>query len=254
MTELDQGMEQVDLDSEGTTGEALQNEGEQSASTQTTQVGSDDTFFDPNDLPDELIPAYKQMQASYTKKMQNISGNKEKLEAYDAFAADPIGTLQKLSQQYGYQMVQGSKEQTEWQPQSWDEVMAKAKQEALKELAPVIGDLRKSNMETRLDKDYPDWRQYEDEMVNIVTKHPTLAQDPDMLYHMALPKKVIEGRAMKQALAKVNGQSQAAQVSGKSTTNKSPNQKPTGSLSLDEAVKYAKAELAKKGIRPPADY
>ena len=52
------------------------------------------TFFDPNSIPEELKPAYKQMQAAFTKKMQGISGDKQKIEAYNAFMSDPIGQMQ----------------------------------------------------------------------------------------------------------------------------------------------------------------
>jgi hypothetical protein len=35
-----------------------------------------------------------------------------------------------------------------------------------------------------LDKTYPDWGMYEDEMTRLVIKHPSLRNDPDLLYKM----------------------------------------------------------------------
>jgi len=56
-----------------------------------------DTFFDPSALPEELKQPYGQMQAAFTKKMQKLSESREKVEAYDAFMADPTREIQRLA-------------------------------------------------------------------------------------------------------------------------------------------------------------
>lgn len=57
-----------------------------------TGEGSEESFFDPNQVPEELKPAYKQMQAAFTKKTQEIANArkeaealKERAEAYDKY-------------------------------------------------------------------------------------------------------------------------------------------------------------------------
>lgn len=40
---------------------------------QSESVQKDESFFDPNQVPEELKPAYKQMQAAFTKKTQEIA-------------------------------------------------------------------------------------------------------------------------------------------------------------------------------------
>src|SRR5688572_9913001 len=66
-------------------------------STQTSVMApvAEDSFFDPKSIEGkpELQAAYKQMQSAWTKKMQSVSSNKHKLEAYDRFEKDPVGTL-----------------------------------------------------------------------------------------------------------------------------------------------------------------
>ena len=47
----------------------------------------EDTFFDPKDLSPELQTAYKNMQGSYTKKMQEVSEFKKKGETLDQLAS-----------------------------------------------------------------------------------------------------------------------------------------------------------------------
>ena len=62
----------------------------------------EDTFFNPQDIADkpELMAAYKGMQKAYTKKMQALADQRHKVEAYDAFYANPIEQVQRVAQQY----------------------------------------------------------------------------------------------------------------------------------------------------------
>lgn len=50
----------------------------QSTETQTS-VPAEQSFFDPNAVPEELKPAYKQMQADYTKKTQELAVERKQL-------------------------------------------------------------------------------------------------------------------------------------------------------------------------------
>lgn len=236
-------------------------EGQSIAGEQTTVSGTGnaadavDTFFDPNDIPEELLPAYKNMQSAFTKKTQAYAAGKHKVEAYDAFEQNPVGTLQTLAQQYGFQLVQPNPEQSggeqDFQPQTWEEVLTKAEQQAeqkvLKRLEPLIGkvqQLQQSNTESFLDNNYPDWRNYEDQMLGLMKAHPTLSSDPGLLYKMAVPDEVIKSRATKSALSKLQANTANAAVSGQSTTTKTAAQKPDGPLSFNQAVELAKSRIA----------
>lgn len=254
--EFDQGAD--DFGNE-TTDAPIDNAGEQSVNSDQTTSGPDstDTFFDPESIiGTDLEPAYKQMQSAYTKKMQNIAESRKKIEAFDAFQQNPVETIRQLARQYGIDIAGTQQQQTEFNPQDWNDVFDRMKQEVLKELNPVFNEvqnMKRSNMEMYLDNHYPDWREHEDEMVTLVKAHPTLAKDPDKLYRLAMPEEVIQQRAMQRAMQKVKGQSDAGQMSGASTTTRSINQNPPEGLTLNEAVDFAKAKLAKQGIRPPRE-
>jgi len=59
------------------------------AQEQTDEVqgqSQEETFFDPNAVPEELKPAYKQMQAAFTRKTQEIAQARKELEAIKARA------------------------------------------------------------------------------------------------------------------------------------------------------------------------
>lgn len=227
-----------------------------STQTSVTAPVAEDSFFDPKSIEGkpELQAAYKQMQSAWTKKMQSVSSNKHKLEAYDRFEKDPVGTLKAYAKQLGIEIAEPK--QQEFQPQTWDDVIKKTKEEAraelLQELDPVISQVReikKQSIEKQLSDIDPQWQLYEDQMAQTLKDHPTLVRDPAKLYHMSVPPEVIEQRAYKKALEALNGKKETT-PSGGSTTPKTPSTKPTGPLSWDEAVAYAKADLASRGIMP----
>ena len=232
-----------------------------------------ETFFDPRDVPNELQPAYKQMQAAFTKKTQAIAKDKHAVEAYNAFMANPVASLQQLASQYGYnlsqgQMTQGNQAQgnngidKDWQPSNWQEVFQRAeevlkpklRQEWEQEMRPMIDEMRRVK-QTQIEKVLDDatggeWRQYEDDMTSLLREHPTLANNPEMLARLAIPQETQQSRAYQQALKKLQHKAEAAQVSSGSTTSQQQST-PDKPMSLDEAVEWAKQDLRKRGISGP---
>jgi hypothetical protein len=226
------------------------------------------SFFDPNQIPEELKPAYKQMQSAFTKKMQGLSGEKQKIEAYNAFMSDPIGQMQNVARQYGYQLTraeaaaainqgQQAQEQQQWEPQSWDEVIAKTKaetrEEILRELQPLIGNVQKqtaSNIERQLAEIDPGWATYQDEMRENLQQYPQLVNDVGKLYKISVPDEVLHSRAVQQALTKFSSKTEQAKVSGSSKTSRSEPAPPDITKMSDReafnwAVDNAKRTLGK---------
>ena len=225
----------------------------------------EDTFFDPTSVPDELQPAYKNMQADYTKKMQAIREDRQKIEAYNAFNSNPMGEIQRLAQMYGMQIVQqgqatAQQPDAEWTPNSWNEVeeriaqsaYEKAKAEVTQQFAPMVNqvqEMRQHSIERELTEIDPTWQTYEDRMTDNLKAHPTLAADPAKLYRLSVPQEVLESRATQRALKKMEDKGKAAQVGASSKTPKKPGTElPDGPMSFDDAVKYAKKKLAEDGI------
>ena len=243
----------------GTTGEELQ------TADQTTTAGSEreDSFFDPSSIQGkpELEAAYKQMQASYTKKMQGLSAkekeyfaNQQKLQMVNEFERDPHGTIQRYAQQYGIQLA--GQEQQEFNPKSWDDVAShfkeQAKSEILKELQPFISEVhqvKKQSIESYMDQNFNDWRNYETEMMSLLQEHPTLANNPDKLYRLSVPDDVIQKKATQAALKRIQGQTESAQMTGNTTARKPSTIKKASSFT--QAFEMAQQQLAAKGIKPP---
>ena len=253
---------QAPADSEGTTATApVTTDGGSGSTVQATASGpvtsAEESFFDPSSvIGTPLEQAYKQMQGAWTKKLQGVKQHQSKIDAFDSFQRDPVNTMQQLAKQYGYQLVQpGADSPKDFNPQSWDDVMAQAKKEVLKDLQPVFGelrDLKKQNVEGYLDNNHPDWRTYEDNMMETLQKHPSLVKDPDALYRASVPSEVWEARATQKAMQKLKTAGQNSQISGGTTTTRPTQQEPTGPLSFNQAVEVAKKRLASKGIRGAA--
>lgn len=223
----------------------------------TASKDSSESFFDPTDLSPELMPAYKQMQAAFTKKTQAIAKDRKAIEEYRQIMADPHGALRRYAEAYGYQLTPAQQaaaakaEASEWQPQTWDEVIARTKEETRKELlqqfAPVIDEVRnvkRTQIERTLDEADPEWRQYEDDMQSLLAEHPSLAKDPGKLLRLAIPSEVLETRAYQRALKKLQAKTDAAQtVSGGSSTARKSVQKSSGPMTFQEAFEAARRQV-----------
>lgn len=233
---------------------------------------AEESFFDPRDLEGkpELQSAYKGMQKAFTKRMQELATHRQKIAAYDQFATDPAGTLQKLASQYGYRlsradaqaMAQGQQPQADpqgWEPKNWDEVIERAEQSAekklMQKLQPLFGELqnvKKTSIERELSEIDPAWQQYEDSMRDNLGRHPSLAADPAMLYRMSVPPEVIESRAVQKALKRMETKTKSSQVASSSQTTKKPGVgMPDESVPFAKAVEIARAKLAEQGLLPP---
>lgn len=223
-----------------------------------------DAFFDPSKLPEELKGPYKQMQAAYTRKSQELAKQRQKVEAYDAFSRDPIGSMQQLAAQYGMsltraeakQMVQqqqGNGGTEEWQPKTWDEVLAKAEERAeariLEKFAPLMQNVQRmqaSSIEQQLDSIDPNWRIYEDDMRQTMHEHPSLIKDIGKLYRLSVPEEVYTSRAVQAAIRKMESKGKQATVGSKSETPRSmPATRKVSSF--QEAVDEAKRMLSEQG-------
>jgi hypothetical protein len=253
-------------ETEGTGGESTettgQSAGQSETSVQTTVNGTEQTgesFFDYESVKGkpELEAAYKEMQRAFSKKTEGIKGSADKISQYDQFMANPVETMQRLATQYGYQMVQGQAQADDGTPKqynNWDEVKADFKEsiraEVMDELKPVFGELqtiKKQNVEQTLDNSHPDWRTYEDSMLKTLQAHPSLVGDPDMLYRMSVPEEVLNARATKAALAKINGTTSNT-VQGQSTTTQQVTKKPKFN-SINEAAAWAAQQPQVKSLK-----
>ena len=221
-----------------------------------TGTAPEDTFFDPSSLGDDpnLNAAYKQMQGAWTKRMQEASalqkryeGRDDDLVLVDQFKKDPVSVIKHMAGQYGLNIAEQSQE---FNPQNWNDVIKTAEDRAYQrlrqEMGPVMQDLhnvKKQSIESYMDGKYPDWRHYESKMTQLVTAHPSLASDPDLIYKMAVPDDIIQKRANQAALNKLKGQAESAQMTGKTTTSRTP-LSPKMAGSFHEAYLMAKEEQA----------
>lgn len=258
----------------GTTATAPDTQGGQANLSDPQQTGQaqapavdEPTFFDPSTLSPELMPGYKQMQSAFTKKMQALSKDRQKIDAYNRFETDPsfqTQVLQQLAAQHGYQLTRKEaqamvQQAQDWQPQSWEEVMAKAEERAeqrvLERLQPFLGNVQKvtaSNIERQLSEIDPQWRTYEDEMRSNLAEHPTLVNNVAKLYRLSVPEEVLTSKAVQQAMAKFQAKAEQVKVSGNTRTSRSEPAAPDLTKMSDRdafnaAVQIAKQRLASGG-------
>ena len=267
-TETTQGQADNTELSETTDAATDGSEGQSISPDRTTASGPDngaqgESFFDPKSIEHDpnLLAAYKGMQGTFSKKMDGIRDNQQKIDAYNAYINDPMGTVRQIAAQNGMTLVNGQPEQTgseAFAPQSWNDVVEhvtnQVRTEMTQQYEPLVGEvknLKQQNIEQYLDNKYSDWKTYESEMIGVLQQHPSMAHDPDKLYQLSVPPELLEARATERALKKLKGGTDAALVPGTKRATQSTSDRPTGSMSFDEAVKFAKGQLSSQGLTGP---
>lgn len=109
--EIEQGNPEVDPFAvrEPTTPEMDSPEGTQGQEqVESTFLDGDKSNLDPRTLPPELQPIFKNMQAAYTRRFQELNQIRDKAQAVDRFFSDPqyaYATLSQWAQQNGYTLA-----------------------------------------------------------------------------------------------------------------------------------------------------
>lgn len=236
-------------------GQAEAPESQDQGQARSTPATDEPSFFDPSNLPPELLATYKQMQGAFTTKTQEIARQRQKIEAYDNFMRDPIVSIQQLAAQYGLNLTRAQAQQVQqesqadWQPNTWDELLTKAEERAeqriMQRIAPYFGQVQKmqaSSVEQQLSTIDPNWRDYENNMRELLSQHPSLVNDIGKLYRLAVPQETLEAKAIQAALKKFEGKAQHSNVSAGGTA---PRGKPSTPQvkTFEDAVRAAKSQL-----------
>ena len=220
----------------------------------------------------------KELQGGFTKKAQQIAKMRQdysqKIQAYDQFMSNPVENIMRMGQQYGLnltpaqaQQVAASQQQTgvgpDWTPNTWEEVFSKSGeyvqptiekllreqltpyQQKIALLEQELADVRTTRVKKQLEQIDPNWQMYEDEMRQVLERHPTLANDIPELYKLAVPQEVLESKATQAALKRYEEKIQAAKIESSGSTKQSGPAKP-GKMTFEEAFQAAKRQTGRK--------
>jgi len=260
---------------EGSASQTIDESGKVSPKETTTTETEQVRFLTLDDVPEEHRPYVesllkdreRQMMAAYTRKTQDVAKEKQKIDAYNMFEKNPEGTIRQIAQQMGFDVIPrgqqpvasqpGMVDTANWEPQTWDEVLVKAKEQAkeslMAEIRPLLEPLyanlqqvKSQGLENQLSQIDENWRIYEDEIKsNMEFIKPDLlktAEGIKKLYRMSVPDDVFTSKATQTAIHQYEKKVKAAQIESKSKVN---NTTPSiGKInSYDDAVKAAKKAL-----------
>lgn len=203
----------------------------------------EERFLDPDEIPKELLPHFKRMQASFTRRMQGLAQDREKVELYNKLMSNPETTIQTLASKMGLTLtrpghqkegvteesVDGDSDTVKWIRTLIQKELGKATQPLKAEQATM----KAQQTINYLDKNYPDWYLYEDIMSELVKKHPSLKDDADNLYELSKSAASRVGQIKKEALKKT-------QVITKPSTGGRSVTAPKKAVTIDEAFEIAK--------------
>ena len=250
--EKDENLSEEEKNLNPEVGEEKEVEGEEEVTDETeegeaepSEEEKEQSFMNPNELPKELLPSFKAMQRSFTRAMQRISSDRDKVAMYDQLMTDPQRAVEMLAQKVGVQIQKpvnqetgsevGDSETTRW--------IRQIVQETLK---PVVAELKGDQAQVKaqsaiayLEKTYPDWYLYEDIMAELVKKHPSLRDDLDNLYTLS-KSGADKAITMKRAATKTK------QVITQTSKGRGGVVVPTKATTVQEAFEIAKKQLGIK--------
>ena len=118
--------------------------------------------------------------------MQKLAGERKKVELAEKILENPDKAIELIAEATGRNTPTQQPEQEEDETAEYVKVVAmSAIQPLIQQLSSEVATLKASLAQTYLDNQYPDWYLYENEMAELVNKHPSLGQDLDKLYLLA---------------------------------------------------------------------
>lgn len=224
--------------------ETSENPEEESGGSEEKETGEKEekAFMNPNELPEELKPAFKKMQASFTRAMQKLAGERQKVELAEKILDNPDKAIELIAEATGKNIPSSSFES---EPTD-DETVAYVKNLAMEAIKPLVNQLgsevaqlKVQLVQTYLDNQYPDWYLYENEMADLLKAHPSLGNDLDKLYLLA--KSAHEEANLTKARSQKKPTSSTKPSSGRHETEEIKSAK-----NLDEAFDIALKRLGYK--------
>ena len=200
------------------------------------------TFMNPNELPKELLPSFKAMQKSFTRAMQRVAGDRDKIAMYDQLMVNPQQAIEQLAKKAGVQIQAPVNQQTGEEVSDTDTTkwIRKIVQDTL---APTIATMKaeQANIKAQtaiayLNENHPDWYLYEDIMSELIKKHPSMRDDLDSLYTLS------KTGAEKAAVVK-KAASKTERVITQTSKGRGGVVTPTKAKTVQEAFDIAKKQL-----------
>ena len=200
------------------------------------------TFMNPNELPKELLPSFKAMQKSFTRAMQRVAGDRDKIAMYDQLMVNPQQAIEQLAKKAGVQIQAPVNQQTGEEVSDTDTTkwIRKIVQDTL---APTIAIMKaeQANIKAQtaiayLNENHPDWYLYEDIMSELIKKHPSMRDDLDSLYTLS------KTGAEKAAVVK-KAASKTERVITQTSKGRGGVVTPTKAKTVQEAFDIAKKQL-----------
>lgn len=204
-------------------------------------------FFDPNQVPAELKESFKRMQGAFTRAMQGLSTEREKVKLYDQLmSGDTEQAIKMLAAKAGLRVSRdgevtstGDKEDDSPTTRYLRDVIKKEVAPLFEEIKATQNKIAAESLISQLRSNFPDWYVYENEMATLLEQHPTLRRDPAKLYRLA------KAEAEEVETSERAG-SKSEQVITKPSTSRSSVVVPKKAATIEEAFESAKKQLGIK--------
>lgn len=230
------------------------------------------------DVPKELEEDRANLHRVYMTKLKELAGVRSQAALVEQLNRDPQRVIMNLAQRYGVQLQQPQQQQQAKETPKFEPKVSEPREgenqaqyiqrlitESLGSLPDFIQQTITSAIQgnaaqqqtptpvqqqedvvkgviSYLDDKYTDWPMYEKEMVELVTKYPAYASNPDDLYNQAKRNHQASSTKATKVASKQKGRKSVARAKTKVKTKA----KPKGRTTFDQAWDAAKADLLSK--------
>lgn len=200
-----------------------------------------ETFLDPKSVPDELKPAFKRMQASFTRKMQAASGVLKQAEAFEQLVADPAFRSWIETRKSGKPTSKVSEDEDDTDDE--DKPLTKRELKNLLAQEKVQEEHKQQEVMLRAEakafkENHPNWDIHKDEMDAVLSKNPTLSYEQAYILATQDDRVLLSKKDSIESKKKANMRKPSA-VQGKESEKK-------GKMTIHDAYELAAKKLGIK--------
>ena len=210
-------------------------------------------MYDPESWSGKQV--HEHWQPMYTKRSQELAEMRKVADQWGQVQQNPWPVIQDFLQRSGYRAVPAAQAQEGGELEGGEPAV---NQQAIEQqvaamldqkLAPLQANLQQretNNVILELNREFPDWQQYETEITQNLKQYPNLAFDIQKLYDMSVPGTVRDARAYQRYLKQNDNRQQLAKSEPAASTVKPEAAVPTTSGDFEASWRYA---MEKHGIK-----
>ena len=257
-SELTEAGSEQSKGTELTTPGSEQSEAAQAGTTAPETADSVPGMYDPETWSGKQV--HDHWQPMYTKRSQEMARLRGDMERYKQVEQNPWPVINDFLQRSGLKAVSVAEqdainnelggESAQPNPQAIESMVQHMLEQRLAPLQKNLQERETNNVIAELNREFPDWQQYESEITNNLRQLPNLAFDIQKLYDMSVPGHVRDARAYQRHLKQMGNRQALGKTEPASNAVKTQASEPSTVGDFEASWKHAMEKHGKTSTLP----